>query len=215
MTKRLKVTRSLRSIGGAIAVATVVTACGSSSVKPAVITAAPGVTTTTVDPASCGSVGKPITHDATSASKITGVESYRGMSRDHIAPGACVKYPQTPPVGGNHSQTWQGCNFYAGRVLTEQGVHSMEHGAVWITYRPVLASTELDVLKKFSSNDYVLISQWDAALTSPIVASAWGLQLQLPTATDSRLAAFVKAYANGPQTPEPGVPCRDGGSMTI
>ena len=39
------------------------------------------------------------------------------------------------------------------------------------------------------------------------MASAWGLQLKADSAADPAVAAFVQAYANGPQSPEPGAPC--------
>lgn len=47
-------------------------------------------------------------------------------------------------------------------------------------------------------------------LSSPVVASAWGLQLTMTNASDRRLPAFVAKYAkyaNGPQTSEPGAAC--------
>jgi hypothetical protein len=47
-------------------------------------------------------------------------------------------------------------------------------------------------------------------LDSPIVASAWGKQLVLEEADDPDLERFVRAYSQGPQTPEPGAPCSDG-----
>ncbi len=63
-----------------------------------------------------------------------GTQTYTGLSRGHT--DAPVSYPQTPPVGGDHAPVWQNCGFYGQAVLTGRGVHSMEHGAVWVTYRP-------------------------------------------------------------------------------
>jgi hypothetical protein len=40
----------------------------------------------------------------------------------------------------------------------------------------------------------------------------WGKQLLLQSASDPRLLQFVKYFSDGPQTPEPGVPCT-GGTM--
>lgn len=160
----------------------------------------------------CGSSGgKAGTGTATTASgptttaDLSGVQTFTGLSRTHV-PGT-VDYPQVPPVGGDHAPVWQNCGFYSRPVVTEQGVHSMEHGAVWITYAPDLSSGEVAVLKALAkSRKYVLVSPFPA-LPSPVVASAWGVQLPLPSATDPRLAAFVEKFAQGPQTPEPGAPC--------
>ena len=158
---------------------------------------------------SCGSVGDAITA-APDPVGIDGVKAFVGMSRNHVK--GCVNYPQTPPVGGNHSQVWQSCKFYDATIVNEQGVHSMEHGAVWITYRFDVATNDLTALKGYESNDKVLVSKWDSTLPAPVVASAWGLQIQLTSTADPRLDQFVQKYADGPQNPEPGVPCRDGGT---
>lgn len=123
-----------------------------------------------------------------------------------------VNYPQKPPVGGDHFSVWQNCGFYSEPVMNELGVHSMEHGAVWITFRPNLPKDQVDVLHKLAgTSKYVLVSPWaDNTLPAPVVASAWGLQLKADSASDPAVAAFVKTYAAGPQTPEVGGPCSGG-----
>ena len=120
-----------------------------------------------------------------------------------------VAYPQVPPVGGDHNPVWQNCGYYSKPVAPERAVHSMEHGAVWITYRPGLAAADVDSLHRLArSRTYVLVSPWqDASLPAPIVASAWGVQLKLEHASDPALASFVSTYAGGRQAPEPGAPC--------
>ncbi len=133
------------------------------------------------------------------------VNTYSALARNHVQ--GKVEYPQTPPVGGDHAPIWQNCGYYSQPIVKEQGVHSMEHGAVWITYSPDLPPDQVGVLRKLAKDQtYVLVSPFPG-LPSPVVASAWGTQLQLPSATDSELGAFVKAYREGPQTPEPGAAC--------
>ncbi|MFN2606977.1 MAG: DUF3105 domain-containing protein [Acidimicrobiales bacterium] len=145
---------------------------------------------------------------ATTAPDLSAVQTFSGLSRNHVS--GTVDYPQTPPVGGDHAPIWQDCGFYPSPVATEQGVHSMEHGAVWITYQPSLAAKEVAVVRHLAQRTtYVLASPFPN-LPSPVVASAWGEQLRLPSATDPRLAAFVAKYRQGPQTPEPGAPCSGG-----
>lgn len=116
-----------------------------------------------------------------------------------------VDYEQSPPVGGEHAGEWQNCGFYAGEVTNENAVHSLEHGAVWITYAPGTDTTGLAPL----ADDYVLISQYPDQDAS-VVATAWGLQLELDGPDDPRLQTFIDTYAEGPQTPEPGAPCSGG-----
>jgi Protein of unknown function (DUF3105) len=125
-----------------------------------------------------------------------------------------VRYEQSPPVGGKHAPYWQDCGFYSKPVRNENAVHSMEHGAVWITYRPGLPEKQVDKLRQMAeSQTQVLVSPYPD-LPSPVVASAWGEQLRLDSATDPRLKQFVKIFRRGSQAPEPDAPCTGGKSTT-
>jgi len=89
-------------------------------------------------------------------------------------------------------------------------VHSIEHGAVWITYQPDLNQDEVERMRDLAQNEsYVLVSPYPG-LDSPVVASAWGKQLRLESAEDPDLERFVNAFSQGPQTPEPGAACTGG-----
>jgi hypothetical protein len=103
---------------------------------------------------------------------------------------------------------WQNCGFYGEPIPSERAVHSMEHGAVWITFRPGLDDAGLRRLRDLADS-YVLVSPF-ANLPSPVVASAWGRQLRLDSISDPRLDAFIQAFRQGPQTPEPGARCTGG-----
>ena len=137
-----------------------------------------------------------------------GVQNFDITSRDHVQ--GVVSYEQSVPVGGPHNPVWQNCGFYSSPVQNENAVHSMEHGAVWITYQPDLPSDQVDVLRNLAhDNTYVLVSPYPDS-PAPIVASAWGKQLELNSANDPRLQQFVSAFREGPQTPEPDAPCTGG-----
>jgi hypothetical protein len=139
---------------------------------------------------------------------IQGVQSFDKLTREHVE--TPVTYPQTPPVGGNHNPVWQNCGVYPQPIANENGVHSLEHGAVWVTYQPTLPAAQVATLQKLvKANSYALLSPYEG-IKSPVVASAWGKQLSLPSADDPRLAVFLRTYLQGPQTPEPGAPCTGG-----
>lgn len=141
-----------------------------------------------------------------------GTQTFGEFDRTHV--DTPVDYPQDPPVGGPHSPVWQTCQFYAVPIVTEQGVHSLEHGAVWITFQPDLPSEQVATLQALAaSGGEVLVSPYEG-LTSPVVASAWGVQLALDAADDPRLAEFVAYFQNGPQTPELDTPCAMGTTET-
>ena len=138
-----------------------------------------------------------------------GVQSYDvGPAGNHTE--GDVDYAQSPPAGGAHNPVWQNCGFYEEPVRDETAVHSLEHGAVWITFSPEVPQDEIERLRELSeSNGFVLVSPYPGQ-DSPIVATAWGKQLALESAEDSNLERFINAYSQGPQTPEPGATCSGG-----
>jgi hypothetical protein len=139
---------------------------------------------------------------------LDGMLTYNITSGQHSE--APQTYPQTPPAGGVHSAVWQNCGVYDQPVRNENAVHSLEHGAVWIAYRPDLPADTVETLRGLArGRSHVLVSPYPD-LPHPIVATAWGLQLPLQDASDSRLPLFVLRYAQGPQTPEPGALCSGG-----
>lgn len=133
-----------------------------------------------------------------------GVETFSVDAATHT--NERVAYPQTPPVGGPHHPTWETCVFRDRPVATERAVHSLEHGAIWITYRPDLPSDQMETLRRLAeSRTDVLVSRWDEGLPAPVVVSSWGRQLKLDSADDPRLLQFARAFSG--QAPEPGAPC--------
>ncbi|WP_431868611.1 DUF3105 domain-containing protein [Nocardiopsis eucommiae] len=141
------------------------------------------------------------------AARPDGVETFEGLSKNHVDTGETVDYAQFPPVGGEHYNFWQNCGVYDEPVLTEAAVHSLEHGAVWITHDPGLSDDALATLTAHHTpGSYVLVSPMEG-LPSPVVASAWGAQLTLDDPADPRLTDFLLEYEQSPDAPEPGAPC--------
>ena len=96
--------------------------------------------------------------------------------------------------------------FYDQPIENEKVVHSLEHGAIWITYRPDLPQAEIDGLATLArSHNYVLVSRWDSGLPAPVVVTGWGRQLQLQSTSDPRMAEFIRVYAG--QGPELNAAC--------
>ena len=139
---------------------------------------------------------------------VSGVQEVSGLKQDHTK--ADVTYEQSPPVGGPHDDVWQNCGAYDAPLRDENAVHSLEHGAVWITYRQDLPADQVAKLRsKAEPGEYVLVSPYPS-LDEPIALSAWGAQLKVKSADDDRVDAFLRTYVQGKQTPEPGAPCTGG-----
>ena len=147
---------------------------------------------------------------ATEAAKkpIDGIETFADLSRNHVQ--NAVAYPQQPGVGGDHAPVWTNCGIYTEPVNEQRAVHSLEHGAVWLTYNPGLAAADVTLLTDLAKGQpYVLLSP-DKDQTTPVTATAWGTQLTVPEAGDPRVGAFIRAYAQSPNAPEPGAACTGG-----
>lgn len=153
-----------------------------------------------------GVVGFTVWKDVSSRPTLDAVKTYT-VTRDHTTEP--VTYEQTPPVGGDHASTWLNCGVYTEPVANELAVHSLEHGAVWVTYRPDLPADQVAALEASIPDTYMVLSPFDG-LPGPVVASAWGTQLVLTGVDDPRLEEFIKTYRQGPQTPEPGAACTGG-----
>jgi hypothetical protein len=145
---------------------------------------------------------------AAAQADIDGVEEIEIASTLHTQDP--VDYDLLPPVGGDHHPVWQNCGFYDAPVVSEHAVHSLEHGAVWITYDPDLDTAQVDRLRALTTaNPYLLVSPFPGK-DSPLTLSAWGVQLQVDSVDDERLEPFLVKYLQGPQTPEPGASCFGG-----
>lgn len=147
-----------------------------------------------------------IVRDRSSRPTLDAVATYT-VTQGHVQ--TPVTYAQSPPAGGEHAPVWLNCGTYEASVPNENAVHSMEHGAVWVTYRPDLPAAQVAMLREKLPSTYAVLSPYKG-LTAPVVASAWGKQLPLTGAEDPRLEAFVKEYRQGAQTPEPGASCTGG-----
>jgi hypothetical protein len=141
-------------------------------------------------------------------SKITGIQHFANLTRSHKT--GVVSYPQSPPVGGDHSPVWADCTgtVYPAQIANENAVHTLEHGAIWIAYKPGLAGDQVDVLTKLvAGQPYMLLTPY-AGLKTNVSLQAWGYQLTVDSATDARVKQFITALKQSrTNTPELGASC--------
>jgi hypothetical protein len=134
-----------------------------------------------------------------------GVTAYNYTGGEHTADA--VAYTESPPVGGPHSDKWETCQFYDGKIANENAVHSLEHGAVWVTYLPDTSEEDKERLQSWADDrPYLIVSEYDDQ-DSPFVFTAWNNQLPLDSLDDIKAKQFMNYYIQGPQTPERGASC--------
>jgi len=136
---------------------------------------------------------------------IDGLVVFDNLEAVHVE--SAVTYDMTPPAGGPHHPSWLNCGIYDQEVPSEFAVHSLEHGAVWVTYDPELVTGgDLDALRSAMPRTHMILSPF-TGLDAPVVASAWGAQVALDGVDDPRLVDFIIKYRLSPNAPEPGALC--------
>jgi hypothetical protein len=150
---------------------------------------------------------------------MTGLTNFRETrpelmegSQHQVGP---IQYDIAPPVAGKHNGAWQRCmgNVYDAPIASEHAVHSLEHGAVWVTYRPDLPQDQVAALaSKVTGQEYMLMSPYEG-LDVPVSLQAWGYQLKVDNASDSRIDEFIKAMRINASI-EPGATCQGGITAT-
>ncbi|MFC7617201.1 DUF3105 domain-containing protein [Actinokineospora soli] len=126
----------------------------------------------------------------------------------HVAAPQRVAYDHLPPLGGAHDFYWAPCmgQVFTVAVRTEHFVHSMEHGAVWITYDPEkVTGDDLEPLVRLVEGQPYLVMSPFPGQGKAVSAQAWGRQLQVDAVDDPRIPEFIAATRGNPDlSPEPG-----------
>jgi hypothetical protein len=150
-----------------------------------------------------------------SPDEIEGLQTFDAYEepQDHV--DGPVDYAESPPVGGPHAPPpdWADCTgtVYDVDVRHENAVHSLEHGAVWITYNPdEIQDADIDTLAALVKNQSGRMMSPYVGLDSPISIQSWGHQLKVDSADDPRIEQFADLLTlNNEFTPEPGASCEN------
>lgn len=155
------------------------------------------------------------------AADIPGIANIREADPESLRyekhqPGPIQYTKYVPPVGGVHNDAWQNCmgNVYTEPIANEHAVHSLEHGAVWITYRPDLPKDQVEALaEKVRGKEKMMMSPFEG-LDKPISLQAWGYQLKVDKADDKRIDDFIKALRVNASVEGPTALCSQGITAT-
>lgn len=127
-------------------------------------------------------------------------------------------YELQPPAGGSHLSVWQTCNgsVYDGPIVDGNAVHSMEHGAVWLTYDPELVEqADIDALGLLiNARDYSLMSPYPGQGVA-VSLQSWGNRYQTEDPADPKIGEYLDTYVlNERFNPEPNATCSGGVTTT-
>ena len=114
------------------------------------------------------------------------------------------------PAGGPHNPVWLTCVIYDTPVPSENAVHSLEHGAVWITYQG-LGDDDVETLRGVASRRQKVILSPEPDQAAAVRLHAWNHVLEVDRADDPRVVQFVNEFESSPtNTPELGATCTGG-----
>ena len=150
--------------------------------------------------------------DVSSVDQIAGIKTFEyAAGQDHVT--TPVQYSESPPVGGPHDPNWADCTgtVYDVDIRHENAVHSLEHGAVWITYNPDdLSAADIAKLAELVDGESGRLLSPYAGLDSPISLQSWNHQLKVDSVGDKRIKQFADFLTrNGDFFPEVGASCEN------
>lgn len=153
-------------------------------------------------------VGQP--EDETKPALVTraveGAMDYPIVGRNHVGEGTTITtYNSNPPSSGPHWPSPVKSGIYDSQLADEQLVHNLEHGYIWISYKPDVSDDVKGELKKIVNDD-----NWKTVLEprdkneTMISLVAWGRVLKLDNPDYDKVKDFIKTYRNrGPEkTPD-------------
>lgn len=140
------------------------------------------------------------------SSPVEGTQDYEIVGRNHITQGTLGSgYNSNPPSSGPHWPAAAKNGAYENPLPDEQLIHDLEHGYVWISYKPDISQDVKNQLKEIVEKD-----DWKVVLCprekndSQIALVSWGRVLKLDQFDAVKVKDFVRTYRNrGPEkTPE-------------
>jgi len=133
-----------------------------------------------------------------------GIEVYPATTNATV--GGPIDYDRQPPTNGDHDPLWQNCGFYEKPIKDRHAVHSMDHGVVWITHRPDLPAGQVEALRPYGEERYVIVSPYPGQ-GAPVIATSWRVQIELEGVNDPRLRQFVDQFRISELSPLSGNRC--------
>lgn len=133
-----------------------------------------------------------------------GIEVYPATTNKTT--GEPIEYDRRPATNGDHDPLWQNCGAYEKPIKDRHAVHSMDHGVVWITHQPDLPAAQVEKLRSYAEEEYVIVSPYPGQ-DAPVVATSWRVQLELNGPDDPRLRQFVDQFRISEISPLSGNRC--------
>jgi len=131
---------------------------------------------------------------------------YQNQGQTHIQEGAAhPEYNSNPPTSGWHRANPARLGFYDEELPDEALIHNLEHGEIWISYKPTIPEAIKIKLKEFQGARVIITAR--SQNNADIALAAWTrldtFNLEENNLTDAHIARitdFIKRWQNrGPE----------------
>ena len=137
---------------------------------------------------------------------IAGTEEFTIAGREHIAEGTkSTNYNSNPPTSGSHWAAPANKGIYDQALPDERILHNLEHGYIWISYKPEISPEVINNIKNIvNEDDWKIVMAPRAENDSQINLAAWGRLLKMDEPDYQKIKDFIETYKNrGPEkTPD-------------
>jgi len=128
------------------------------------------------------------------------VEEFEIEGRDHVPAGTSVEYQTNPPTSGDHLAQAENWGVYDMEIDDKAGVHSMEHGGIWISYKDI-SEEDITILKEIGKqNSQSMVVSPRSTNDNNVVIASWGKMMKLEAVDKVLIQKYIDTYKN--QSPE-------------
>lgn len=129
-------------------------------------------------------------------------ESFSSQGQEHIDPGSShPAYNSNPPSSGWHYPRPAQSGIYDTEFSDEQLIHNLEHGHIWIAYKPDTSKDQIELLANIAKSygSKVIMAPRKENDTS-IAVVAWQHVFKLTVVDEAQIKNFIDAYrGRGPE----------------
>jgi len=95
--------------------------------------------------------------------------------RTHVTDSTKVVYHTTPPTSGNHNPVPAADGYYPQKPPVRHTVHTLEHGRIYIHYKPTLSQERIRQLGGlFNDDPFHMLLTPDPDMPYQLAVTAWG-----------------------------------------
>ncbi|OGE80761.1 MAG: hypothetical protein A3H72_02390 [Candidatus Doudnabacteria bacterium RIFCSPLOWO2_02_FULL_48_8] len=130
-------------------------------------------------------------------------QTFENQGNEHLTEGSTdhPAYNSNPPTSGWHWPQPAAWGVYSSTLPDEQLIHNLEHGGIWISYKPgTVDQTTIDKLQDFTKRYRKVIIEPRETNEAPIAFCAWTRLQTFAQFDELAMIKFIEAYYDkGPE----------------